>query len=412
MSRHLAHAQLLFQQGRYPEAEQPLKNALSEDPESTTAMSMLAMCLSENKKINEALDLAQQAVGREPDEYYCHFALGHVLLDMKRYKDASIPAREAIRLEPDETGNYSLLASIHLFQSRWNDVLDVTELGLRIDAEDENLNNLRAQALVKLGRQEEAGLTLDANLQRRPDNAATHANKGWALLHEGNPEQAMEHFREALRLDPDMEYARQGIIQALRARHFIYRPLLSYFLWMSTMSSGAQWGIIIGAVVLVRILRLVGEKIPELEPLILPILILYGVFVFLSWTAQPLFNLLLRLHPLGKLALTDEERRVSSVIGLILLTGIFCLGTGVVIDVISLVIFGLVGISSIIMIAGTFNCNPGKGRNVLLGYTIIAIGIGLAACVIPLSKGSGLLLIYLLSIFLFGWIANAVSMRT
>ena len=41
---------------------------------------------------------------------------------------------------------------------------------------------------------------MGAALARRPDDPMTHANQGWALLHEGKPYPAMEHFREALRL--------------------------------------------------------------------------------------------------------------------------------------------------------------------------------------------------------------------
>lgn len=67
-------------------------------------------------------------------------------------------------------------------------------------------------------------------------------------LHEGNPRAAPEHFREALRLEPDDEYARSGIVHALRARHFLYRLMLAYFLWMSRLSGTVQLALIFGAV--------------------------------------------------------------------------------------------------------------------------------------------------------------------
>ena len=56
----------------------------------------------------------------------------------------------------------------------------------------------------------------------------------------------MEHFREALRLNPNMEWARQGILEALRARNPIYRVMLRYFLWMSRFRGKVQFGIVIG----------------------------------------------------------------------------------------------------------------------------------------------------------------------
>ena len=54
-------------------------------------------------------------------------------------------------------------------------------------------------------------------LGRNPENAHTNANQGWSLLHGGQPGKALEHFREALRLDPDLEFARAGMVEALKA---------------------------------------------------------------------------------------------------------------------------------------------------------------------------------------------------
>ena len=42
--------------------------------------------------------------------------------------------------------------------------------------------------------------------------------KAWALIEQGEHEQAMEHFREALRLNPQLDWARQGIVEAMKAR--------------------------------------------------------------------------------------------------------------------------------------------------------------------------------------------------
>ncbi len=92
-----------------------------------------------------------------------------------------------------------------------------------------------------------------------PNNPNTHANLGWALLHKGEHEKAMIHFREALRLDPELQWAQQGIVEALKARHFIYRVMLKYFLWMSRLGSRAQWGVILGAYFGHRVFRNIAQ---------------------------------------------------------------------------------------------------------------------------------------------------------
>ena len=107
------------------------------------------------------------------------------------------------------------------------------------------------------------------------------------------PKKAAEHFREALRLDPQNDWARRGIIEALKARHFIYALMLKYFLWMARFSRGGQMGILLAAYFGNRILAGVAHANPNLAPWILPLRILYVAFALMTWLAYPLFNLCL-----------------------------------------------------------------------------------------------------------------------
>ena len=42
-----------------------------------------------------------------------------------------------------------------------------------------------------------------------------------------------------------VDWARQGILEALKARHLLYRLMLWYFLWMAKLSEKAQWAVVI-----------------------------------------------------------------------------------------------------------------------------------------------------------------------
>jgi len=110
-----------------------------------------------------------------------------------------------------------------------------------LDPEHAGCLNLRAMAEVKLGRKAQAAATIEAALARDPENAGTHANRGWTYLEESDPGRALEHFREALRLDPENEWAREGMVEALKARHGVYRLVLRCFLWMQKLGESARW---------------------------------------------------------------------------------------------------------------------------------------------------------------------------
>ena len=201
----------------------------------------------------------------------------------------------------------------------------MAEQGLQHDAEHVGCNNARAMALTRLGRTAEAGQTLASALEREPENAWSHANLGWASLHEGDSKKALEHFREALRLDPTEDYAKAGLVEALQARNPIYGLMLRYFLFMSRLSGRAQWTFIIGAYLINRMLRGLARSNPQWAPWIMPVLVAYIAFVVLTWISQPLFNLLLRLNRYGRHALSDDQRRGANLVGILFFLALVCL---------------------------------------------------------------------------------------
>jgi Tfp pilus assembly protein PilF len=315
-------ALLLLQRSRYDLAEQELRRILAEDPEDAQAHALLACSLTEQNKLQEAESSARQAIQLAPDNAYCHYIMGWIKVQQDDLPTARRAVEEAIRLDPECSDYHGLRAAIYLGAQRWQEALDAANEGLRHDPTHQNCLNHRAMALVKLGRPEEAQQTIGRALQENPENEHTHANLGWAYLHKGQHEKALEHFSEALRLDPNFDYARQGLVEALKARYFLYRWLLQFFLWMSRLSPGVRGGLIVGAYVLVKVLQNTARQRPEIAPFVLPIVAFYGIFVLLTWIIDPLFNLALRCNKYGRHALSSKQRLNSSIFGLLLLVTI------------------------------------------------------------------------------------------
>jgi tetratricopeptide (TPR) repeat protein len=359
-------------------AEAELRQALADEPQDAYAHAFVALCLSQREQFNEATAEAQQAIHFAPDFPLAHYALASVYYARNRFDDARTAIEEAIRLDSEDADYFSLLAAIHFAEKRWRDALQSAEQGLQLDSEHVGCTNLRAMALVKLGRKSEAGTTIDAALARNPDNAATHANQGWTLLEKGESKKALEHFREALRLDPENEWARGGIVEALKARNVIYAVMLKYFLWMSKLRGGAQWAVILIGYFGYRTLSKLSESNPALAPWIFPVLILYIAFALMTWLAYPLFNLLLRLNRFGRLALSREQVVASNWVGLCALGTVIGLAGCVVVGTNSLwlivaMVFGFL----LLPVAGTFKCSSGWPRKTMAACSIALAVLGL-----------------------------------
>ena len=315
MNPSLGRAHLLFEQGRYELAAEETGRQIAQAPDDPFAHCLLALCFSKMKRHDDAVREGRMATHLAPDLAYTHYVLGSVLDDVPRLKEAEAAAREAVRLDPEDADFYALLASVKFQQQSWPEALRFADAGLEVDADNLTCANLRGMALVQLGRREDAGQAIQGTLAKDPENAAAHANSGWALLHQGRPNEALVHFKEALRLRPDMEWARQGILEALRARNPVYRLVLNYFLWMSRRGKQARYAVLAGLYVLPRLLRAYAVSHPALAPLAAVVFGLYLVFAFLTWTAKPLFNVLLRLDPIGRYALSRQQIVASNWVG-------------------------------------------------------------------------------------------------
>jgi tetratricopeptide (TPR) repeat protein len=380
MNQNLQRAVLLIQQSRHELAEGELRQSLATEPDDPYAHALMALCLAQREQFKEATAEAEQAIHLGPDFSFAHYAMARVMHRRNREDEALAAIHEAIRLEPFDADYLATLAEIQLHERQWSAALEAAEMGLQIDSEHTGCTNLRAIALVKLGRKAEAGRTIGAALARDPQNAITHANQGWTLLDQGDPKKALEHFREALRLDPDNEWARRGIVEALKARNFVYALMLRYFLAMGKLSRRGQWAVVLGGYMGNQMLGAVARANPALAPWILPLRVLYIAFAIMTWAASPLFNLMLRLNRFGRLALSREQTVASNWIGsslllaLVFLAGCFVRGFHTP-WLVGTLIFGLL----VLPLAGTFKCAVGWPRRTMAIYTAVMAVSGIAA---------------------------------
>jgi Flp pilus assembly protein TadD len=377
MSPQLSRAILLAQQHRYEQAIGELMMHLGQNTQDAHAHALLAQCHLALDHYDEAQRHAQEAIALAPDNALGYEMLASVFAERNRLGEAVEAVDSALRLNPQDADIYGLKASILLRQHKWRAAADATEQGLMLDPEHNVCTNVRAQALVMLGDRAGAAQTVQDALRHNPDDPWIHANQGWACLHANDPKAAAVHFREALRLDPTMEFARAGIIEALKARNFLYRWMLQYFLMMARLPSQARWGIIIGLYLAQRFLSSFAAQNPAFAPYVWPILGVLIGFAVLSWLSYPLFNLMLRLDPFGRHVLAEEERKGANLLGATLLVALLAIIGYFVSGEFSLLLAALVfGLLSL-PISSVYVLDAGWPRYTMMAATAALLLIGL-----------------------------------
>jgi tetratricopeptide (TPR) repeat protein len=320
----MARGQLLYQQRHYDSAASEFLKVLTDDPQNARAQAMLSLCSMHLKRWKEAIKAAREAISLDPNEVLAHHALAVIMLNANRVDEAEQAIRNALELDPEDSDLWHVLGSCQVHRQRYQPALEAAERGLQLDPGHSDCRNLRSLCLMKLGRLEAAREGLREELAENPENPDTLANMGFACLHGRKHREALEHFKEALRIDAEHEYARAGLMEGLRANYPVYGLILRFFLWLSGFSREAQQAILLGMWLGETALVHLARQYPVLRPFVRPFIIVYTMFAYLTWVAKPLTNLMLRFNRYGKLVLNKDEIDQSTLVaGCLGLSGVF-----------------------------------------------------------------------------------------
>jgi hypothetical protein len=130
---------------------------------------------------------------------------------------------------------------------------------------------------------------------------------------------ALTHFKEALKNNPNNEYAKGGMLEAMKSKFPVYRYFLMLMLWLGKMKGGNQWAFIVGGYVVYRVLISYSQK-QRKSPAIfnthhrnyIP------CFSISSWIFSPLMNLYLLTNTYGKFTLSEDQKQSARLVGITL----------------------------------------------------------------------------------------------
>ena len=294
--------------GRYADAENAFREALAQEPNDAFALHQLAACqLHQPQRKREALATIDRAIAKEPNDADHHVLRSYILSVLDRPRDGLAAAQTALSLDPQHAGAFTAEAQAHLQTEQWPRAEQSARQALALDADNSAAANQLAQALRLQNKNAENAAHLAGMLARDPEDPFTHANAGWTALQRGEHRAAETHFREALRLDPDFESARDGLLNSFRARSPIYRTYLRYCFFMQRLSSGARWAVIIGLYFGVKL----AGQIPGGDALVA----LYMLFVLWVWVAKPVGNFFLLFDSFARYALRPREKLEAAAVG-------------------------------------------------------------------------------------------------
>lgn len=396
--------------GRYADAESAFKEALAQEPNDAFALHQLAACqFHQAKREREALVTIDSAIAIEPNDADHHVLRSYILSHLDRPKDGLLAARTALGLEPTHTGAFTAEAQVHLLTEQWPLAEASARQALALDADNSAAANQLAQALRLQNKLGENAAHLAGMLARDPENPFTHSNAGWAALQRGERREAETHFREALRLDPDFEPARDGLLTSFRARSPIYRTYLRYCFFMQRLSAKSRWAVILGL--------FLGVQYAKSVPGGFIITAFYMLFVLWVWVAKPFGNFFLLFDSFARYALRPAEKREAVAVGGGLLAGLAILATGAALGAAPVVLLGLGFIAAAFPLSMTFTNGSRLGTwlfGTVAATTLLGALLQLLAGHVPLIDADAAMTIFnagAIGCLASTWLGNLPALR-
>ena len=374
-SEDLDKIQLLITTKRFDLAQNQLQQLLTQNADDAYLYYLLSSIKYELNLYDQAGDLINSAISLEPDWAFFYYFKACINLASENYTDVENLLNIAIGLDPENSDFKAKLSQFKLLKKEYEIALDIANQALELNPENLLALNTRSTSLLKLNRKEESFATIEGALREDPENTYTHANYGWGLLENGNHQKALIHFRESLRYNPDNSHAQSGMIEALKASNIVYRGYLKYVFFMDKLSEKGQWVFIIGFYVGSKILRILSDKYPNLEPFIMPITIMLAIFAFSTWVITPISNLLFRLNPYGKFLLDRNEKISSSFIGISLLISILGFAIFGITQINGFLPIGIFGFMMMVPFGNLFLTTKIKNLSIYITIILTLLGI-------------------------------------
>jgi tetratricopeptide (TPR) repeat protein len=172
------------------------------------------MTMSRNNVWANNIALWEDAEAKGPQKARAHFNLGQAYQEARRMPEAIREYEHALKIKPDIHAAYSNIAAIYLDQGQYS---KAEEMLLKVTA----LSPDFTEGFINLGvfyirtrAADKAIEALNQALKSNPASFAAHFNRGEALTLKGDFKAALENYKEAVHLRPDLEPFRLALAAA------------------------------------------------------------------------------------------------------------------------------------------------------------------------------------------------------
>jgi tetratricopeptide (TPR) repeat protein len=194
----------LHNAGRDADALALLRESLRLQPHYPEGQYNLGTLLLEKGEVEGAIKHLEMAVQLSPTDANAQQNLGNAFLKAGQIDKARIVLQRAVQLRPDDEGSHLNLGAAWSAQFQWKNAAEEYAKVLKLSPKNAEAEHSLALALVKQGATKEALPHFQRAAELRPADASMRFDLGLACLESDQPETAALVFRQSLSLRDDV----------------------------------------------------------------------------------------------------------------------------------------------------------------------------------------------------------------
>jgi tetratricopeptide (TPR) repeat protein len=218
MYKKFDHAFELGEKGQYQAAIAEWSELASANPDDARIHNNLGTALARAGKFAEAIPEYRKALEINPQYHAIHDSLGLALVSTGQPGEAIVQFEKALEAYPESGEVHNNLGRALAMKDRLDDALAEFQKAAQIDSRSAEARNNIGRVLASKGHLEDAIPYFEKAVEIDPGLADAHQFLGAALYYaRGQVQQALLHWRAALRLQPDYLPALNEVAHVLAA---------------------------------------------------------------------------------------------------------------------------------------------------------------------------------------------------
>ncbi len=212
------HARELNKKGQYEAAIPEWKQLVESNPDDYRVHHNLGIALVERGRFDEGIAEYEKALELYPESAMTQSNLGFALASRGRLDEALRHLKRAVELDPALAEAHNNLGNVLASQGQVDQAIPEFQKALEISPEFAEAHNNLGNALASRGQLDQALQEFEKAVEINPSFVAAHCNLGTMLYYsQARVQDALAHWREALRLDPNYLLAMIHAAHALAA---------------------------------------------------------------------------------------------------------------------------------------------------------------------------------------------------